>query len=66
MSFHLSYSMNQKSLKNNENFIFDYYDQNCSKEPQLAQQNVNLSIESYFNDMEFILDTYFHFTRINH
>ena len=41
---------------NKENFILDYFDKNWSEILQLDQHNVNLSMESYLDHMNAILD----------
>ena len=42
---------------NTENFILDYFDKNWSGILQLDQQNVNVSIESFLNNLDSILDS---------
>ena len=39
-----------------ENFIIDYFDKDWSDLLQIDQQNVNLSMESFLNNMNSILD----------
>ena len=41
-----------------ENFIIDYFDKDWSDLLQIDQQNVNLSMESFLNNMNSILDTH--------
>ena len=43
---------------NKENFILDYFDKNWSEILQLDQHNVNLSMGSYLDHMNAILDIY--------
>ena len=40
---------------NKENFILDYFEKNWSDILQLDQQNVDLSIESFLNNMNSIV-----------
>ena len=41
---------------NKENFFLDYFDKNWSDILQLNQHNVNLSMDSYLDHMNCILD----------
>ena len=41
-----------------ENFIIDYFDKDWYDLLQIDQQNVNLSMESFLNNMNSILDTH--------
>ena len=41
-----------------ENFILDYFDKNWTDLLQIDQQNVNLSMNSFLNNMNSILNTY--------
>ena len=50
---------------NKENFILDYFEKNWSDILQLDQQNVDLSIESFLNNMNSILDYNAPFKRVN-
>ena len=50
---------------NKENFILDYFEKNWSDILQLDQQNVDLSIESFLNNMNSILDSNAPFKRVN-
>ena len=50
---------------NKENFILDYFEKNWSDVLQLDQQNVDLSIESFLNNMNSILDSNALFKRVN-
>ena len=50
---------------NKENFILDYFDKNWSDILQLDQQNVDLSIESFLNNMNSILDSNAPFKRVS-
>ena len=45
--------------------ILDYFDKNWSEILQLQQQNGNLSIESYLNHMNSILDSNVPFKKFN-
>ena len=46
-------------------FVLDYFDKNWSNVFQLEQQDVNLSIESFLNNMNSILDEHAPLKRIN-
>ena len=50
---------------NKENFILDYFEKNWSDILQLDQQNVDLSIESFLNNMNSILDSNAPFKRVS-
>ena len=50
---------------NKENFILDYFEKNWSDVLQLDQQNVDLSIESFLNNMNSILGSTAPFKRVN-
>ena len=50
---------------NKENFILDYFEKNWSDVLQLDQQNVDLSIESFLNNMNSILDSNAPFKRVS-
>ena len=41
-----------------ENFILDYFDKDWADLLQIDQQNVNLSMDIFLNNMESILDTH--------
>ena len=49
---------------NKENFILDYFEKNWSDVLQLDQQNVDLSIESFLNNINSILDSNAPFKRV--
>ena len=53
------------SKSNKENFILDYFDKKWSDILQLDQQNVDLSIKSFLNNMNSILDSSAPFKRVN-
>ena len=54
---------NQISLKDigqnlkKKGFILDYFDKNWSEKLQVNQQNANVSLESYLDNINSILDT---------
>ena len=50
---------------NKENFILDYFDKNWSEILQLDQQNVNLSMDSYLDHMNAILDIHAPYKKVN-
>ena len=50
---------------NKENFILDYFEKNWSDILQLDLQNVDLSIESFLNNINSILDSNAPFKRVN-
>ena len=50
---------------NKENFILDYFEKNWSDILQLDQQNVDLSIECFLNNMNSIIDSNAPFKRVN-
>ena len=50
---------------NKKNFILDYVDKSWSDILQVSQQNVNLFIESFLNNMNSILDSNAPFKRVN-
>ena len=50
---------------NKENFILDYFDKNWSEILQLDQQNVNLSMDSYLDHMNAILDIHVPYKKVN-
>ena len=50
---------------NKENSILGYFEKNWSDILQLDQQNVNLSIESFLNNIDSILDSNAPFKRVN-
>ena len=50
---------------NKENITLDYFDKNWSDILQLVQQNVDLSIESFLNNMNSILVSNTPFKRVN-
>ena len=41
-----------------ENFILNYFDKDCANLLQIDQQNVNLSMDSFSNNKDSILDTH--------
>ena len=41
-----------------ENFILDYFDKDCADVLQIDQQNVNLSLDSFLNNLNSILDVH--------
>ena len=41
-----------------ENFILDYFDKDCADVLQTDQQNVNLSLDSFLNNLNSILDVH--------
>ena len=49
---------------NKENFILDYFEKNWSDVLQLDQQNVDLSIESFLNSINSVLDSNTPFKRV--
>ena len=49
---------------NKENFILDYFEKNWSDVLQLDQQNVDLSIESFLNNINSVLDSNAPFKRV--
>ena len=49
---------------NKENFILDYFEKNWSDILQLDQQNVDLSIESFLNNINSVLDSNAPFKRV--
>ena len=53
------------SKLNKENFILDYFETNSSDILQLGQQNMDLSIESFLNNMNSILDSNAPFKRVS-
>ena len=50
---------------NKDNFIFDYFDKNSSEILQLDQHNVNLSMDSYLDHINAILDIHAPFKKVN-
>ena len=48
-----------------ENFIRDYFDTDWADLLQIDQQNVNLSMDIFLNNMEFILDTHAPLKKVN-
>ena len=48
-----------------ENFIFDFFDKNWTDLLQIDQQNVNLSMDSFLNNMNSILDTHAPLKKVN-
>ena len=48
-----------------ENFILDYFDKNWADLLQIDQQNVNLSMDIFLNNMESILDTHGPLKKVN-
>ena len=48
-----------------ENFILDCFDKNWSEILQLDQQNVNLSMDSYLDHMNAILDIHAPYKKVN-
>ena len=50
---------------NKENFILDYFDKNWSEILQLDQHNVNLSMDSYLDHMNAILDIHTSYKKVN-
>ena len=50
---------------NKENFILDYFGKNLSHILQLDQQNVDISIKSFLNNMNSILDSNAPFKKVN-
>ena len=50
---------------NKENYTLDYFDKNLSETLQLHQHNVNLSMDSYLNHMNAILDIHVPYTKVN-
>ena len=71
MCFQILYAINQTSWKeiiqkvNKENFILDYFDKNWSEILQLDQQNVNLSMDSYLDHMNVILNIHVPYKKVN-
>ena len=41
-----------------ENFILDYFDKDCADVLQIDQENVNLSLDSFLNNLNSILDVH--------
>ena len=66
---HLSNKSNilEKDLSkfNKDNFILDYFDKNSSEILQLDQHNVNLSMDSYLDHINAILDIHAPFKKVN-
>ena len=50
---------------NKDNFIFDCFDKNSSEILQLDQHNVNLSMDSYLDHINAILDIHAPFKKVN-
>ena len=50
---------------NKENFILDYFDKNWSEILQLDQHNVNLSMDSYLDHMNTILDIHAPYKKVS-
>ena len=50
---------------NKENLILVYFDKNWSEILQLDQHNVNLSIDSYLDHMNSILDIHAPYKKVN-
>ena len=50
---------------NKENFILDYFDKNWSEILQLDQHNVNISMDSYLDHMNAILDIHAPYKKVN-
>ena len=50
---------------NKEDFILDYFDKNWSEILQLDQHNVNLSMDSYLDHMNAILDIHATYTKVS-
>ena len=50
---------------NKENFILEYFDKNWSVIFQLDQHNVNLSMDSYLDHMNVILDIHPLYKKVN-
>ena len=48
-----------------ENFIFDFFDKNWTDLLQIDQQNVNLSMDSFLNNMNSILDPHAPLKKVN-
>ena len=48
-----------------ENFILDYFDKDWIDLLQIDQQNVNLSMDSFLNNMNSILDTHAPLKKVN-
>ena len=48
-----------------ENFILDYFDKDCADLLQIDQQNVNISMDSFFNNINSNLDAYSPLKKVN-
>ena len=73
MCFQILYAINQTSCQNFENlskfkkekFILDYFDKNWSEILELDQHNVNLSMDSYLDHVNTILDSHAPYKKVS-